>query len=517
MVLEPVDFQKTHPDLMMMARAIEGLRRPLLHRVYFSQSTGFDYPLTHDSFSQSYRGQGYGYPEGPGSRTQRDDYIEPGVGLAPGRGGARQRVERDDYIEPGRHGAERDDYFEPGVSPGRYGAGRGGPPAGQRDDYLEPGVGAGRYGAGRGGMSSGPGGDRDDYIEPGVGSERYGARNEEYHERPHDESYGGRGGGESGSGRRGGYGRGQSAYGEDDYDRSGQGYGRGEPGHGRGGEAGYGRDESYGRGRGRGYGDESEFAPGHGRGGYGRGRGGYGEGGYDEEGYGRGRGRGGGKAGYEEDAYGEEAYGSGRPPPQGLSSFLSLLFFHNSSLTLNLQPTHMPTSQLSHPRTTNTPIQSYSTKPRRNFIIVSNSRPSTINIQVEVLEQEANTRPPNLISRITHRRMGTYARFFAKSMCITSNYSRFETRSDDHSSPMDTDAIGSAAAVEALKMSAAQNQSHSASSKPAASPSPSGNPPHKTKPTSKPPPKQEEEEEGGSSAQDKIVRTWSSIDKLLMS
>jgi hypothetical protein len=50
MVLEPVDFQKTHPDLMMMAWAIEGLRRPLLHRAYFSQFTGFDYPLTHDSF-----------------------------------------------------------------------------------------------------------------------------------------------------------------------------------------------------------------------------------------------------------------------------------------------------------------------------------------------------------------------------------------------------------------------------------------------------------------------------------
>ena len=58
---------------------------------------------------------------------------------------------------------------------------------------------------------------------------------------------------------------------------------------------------------------------------------------------------------------------------------------------------------------------------------------------------------------------------------------------------MDTDAIGSAAAVEALKMSTAQNQLHSAS-KPAASPSPSGNsPPHKIQPTSKPPPRQEEE------------------------
>ena len=83
---------------------------------------------------------------------------------------------------------------------------------------------------------------------------------------------------------------------------------------------------------------------------------------------------------------------------------------------------------------------------------------------------------------------------------------------------MDTDAIGSATAVEALEMSTAQNQSHLASSKPAASPRPSGNPPHKTKPTSKPPPKQEEEEESaGSSAQYKIVCTWSSIDKLLMS
>lgn len=123
----------------------------------------------------------------------------------------------------------------------------------------------------------------------------------------------------------------EKAYGEgeDGYDRSGQSYGRGEPGYGRGGEPGYGRDESYGhgRGRGRGYGDESEFAPGPGRGGYGRGRGGYGEGGYTEEGYGRGRGRGRGNAEYEEDAYGEEAYGSGRPPPQGLSSFLSLLAF----------------------------------------------------------------------------------------------------------------------------------------------------------------------------------------------
>jgi hypothetical protein len=83
---------------------------------------------------------------------------------------------------------------------------------------------------------------------------------------------------------------------------------------------------------------------------------------------------------------------------------------------------------------------------------------------------------------------------------------------------MDTDAIGSAAAVEALKMSAAQNQSHPASSKPAASPSPSGSPPpHKTQPTSKPSPKHEEESGGGFSAQDKIVRTGSSIDKLLIS
>jgi len=75
---------------------------------------------------------------------------------------------------------------------------------------------------------------------------------------------------------------------------------------------------------------------------------------------------------------------------------------------------------------------------------------------------------------------------------------------------MDTDAIGSAAAVEALKMSAAQNQPHPASSKPTASP-----PPHKTQPTSKPPPKQEEESGGGSSAQDKIVRIHS-VDKLLL-
>jgi hypothetical protein len=74
------------------------------------------------------------------------------------------------------------------------------------------------------------------------------------------------------------------------------------------------------------------------------------------------------------------------------------------------QPTHMHTSQLAHPRTTNIPIQSYSTKPRRNFIIVSNSRPSTY-IQVGVPEQEANAIPLNLISRITHRRMGTYAVF----------------------------------------------------------------------------------------------------------
>ena len=57
---------------------------------------------------------------------------------------------------------------------------------------------------------------------------------------------------------------------------------------------------------------------------------------------------------------------------------------------------------------------------------------------------------------------------------------------------MDTDAVCSAAAVKALKMSAAQNQLHLAS-KPAASPSLSGNAPHKTKPTSKLPPGQEEE------------------------
>ena len=112
----------------------------------------------------------------------------------------------------------------------------------------------------------------------------------------------------------------------------------------------------------------------------------------------------------------------------------------------------------------------------------------------------------------------------------------------DHTAPMDTDAIGSAAAVEALKMSAAQNQaqshppaphapsqpqsppapskpaapqSHPVSSKPAANPSASPAP-HKPQPSRPPPPKQddddEEEEEksgggGGGSAQDKIVRT----------
>jgi hypothetical protein len=59
---------------------------------------------------------------------------------------------------------------------------------------------------------------------------------------------------------------------------------------------------------------------------------------------------------------------------------LSSLFFHNSSLTRNLQPTHMHTSQLSHPRTTNTPIQRYSTKLRINFILVRISHPSKINI-----------------------------------------------------------------------------------------------------------------------------------------
>lgn len=92
-----------------------------------------------------YRGHGYVYPECPGSRPSvgREDYIEPGVGLAgyrAGRGGppARQRVERDDYIEPG-------------VGPGRYGAGRAKLPSGpgaERDGYIEPGVVPGRYGAG---------------------------------------------------------------------------------------------------------------------------------------------------------------------------------------------------------------------------------------------------------------------------------------------------------------------------------------------------------------------------------
>ena len=64
-------------------------------------------------------------------------------------------------------------------------------------------------------------------------------------------------------------------------------------------------------------------------------------------------------------------------------------------------------SQLSHPHTTNIRIQSYSPKLRINFILVRISHPSRINMQVEVLEQEANTIPLNLISRITHRRMGT--------------------------------------------------------------------------------------------------------------
>jgi hypothetical protein len=103
-----------------------------------------------------------------------------------------------------------------------------------------------------------------------------------------------------------------------------------------------------------------------------------------------------------------------------------LLFFHNSSLTRNLQPTHTHTYQLSHPRTTNIPIQSYSTKLRRNFIIVSNSHPSTINIWVEVLEQEANMIPSNLISRTTHRHTGTvtFSRSTFLSSFIISNYSR---------------------------------------------------------------------------------------------
>jgi hypothetical protein len=112
----------------------------------------------------------------------------------------------------------------------------------------------------------------------------------------------------------------------------------------------------------------------------------------------------------------------------------------------------------------------------------------------------------------------------------------------DHTTPMDTDAIGSAAAVEALKMSAAQNQaqshppatsapsqpqSHPASSKPAApqshpvSSKPAANPsaspaPHKPQPSRPPPPKQDDDDDeeeakseggGGGSAQDKIVRT----------
>jgi len=66
----------------------------------------------------------------------------------------------------------------------------------------------------------------------------------------------------------------------------------------------------------------------------------------------------------------------------------------------------MHISQLSHLRTTNIPIQSYSTKLRINFILVRISHPSRINIHVEVLEQDANTIPLNLVSRITHKRMG---------------------------------------------------------------------------------------------------------------
>ncbi|KIM76745.1 hypothetical protein PILCRDRAFT_826141, partial [Piloderma croceum F 1598] len=364
-------------------------------------------------------GREYGYPEGPGSRpsTERDEYIEPGVGF------------------------------------GGYGPGRGGPPARQRaerDDYLEPGVGPGRYGAGRGGMPSGPGGERDDFIEPDVGSGHYGARNEEYHERPHDGSYGsagyGRGGGESNYGR-GGYGREEPTYGEDDYGRSGQGYGRGEPGHGRGGEHGYGRDGSYGRGRGRGYSDESEFAPGPGRGGYGGGRDGYGEGGYTEEGYGRGRGRG-GKGGYEEDAYSEEAYGSGRPPPQA----------HPYA--------HLPALASAHDEYTDPELFHQAAQ------------------KLHHSQQEHDQHSPGAGGKYD-----TFESHFA-------NHAQAYGSDADHSSPMDTDAIGSAAAFEALKMSVAQNQSRPASS---ASPSPSGSPPHKTQP------KQEEESGGGFPAQDTIM------------
>jgi hypothetical protein len=94
-----------------------------------------------------------------------------------------------------------------------------------------------------------------------------------------------------------------------------------------------------------------------------------------------------------------------------------LPFSHNSSLTRNLQPTHMHASHLSHPRTTNIPIQSYSIERRRNFIIVRNSRPSTINIQVEILEQEGNMIPSNLISRTTHRHIGTL-RFRSLLSCL---------------------------------------------------------------------------------------------------
>jgi len=98
-----------------------------------------------------------------------------------------------------------------------------------------------------------------------------------------------------------------------------------------------------------------------------------------------------------------------------------LIFSHNSSLTHNLQLTHMHTYQLSHPRMTNIQIQNYSTKLRRNFIIVSNFYPSTINIRVEVLEREANMIPSSLILRTTHRHMRTL-RFLVYSIII-SNYS----------------------------------------------------------------------------------------------
>jgi hypothetical protein len=92
------------------------------------------------------------------------------------------------------------------------------------------------------------------------------------------------------------------------------------------------------------------------------------------------------------------------PPPLSSINPITNPPTHVSS---NQQHTHTHTSQPSQPRTTNTPTQSCSTRPRSSFIIAGNSRTPRMRRGEEA--GEASSIRSNRTLRTTHRRMGAYA------------------------------------------------------------------------------------------------------------